>query len=91
MNITTNTNTMNNIIRIRWKQAKILIDTLEPMVFLHTTACLMTIDETKIKLQSECREKRSVFQRTFYMPQDCEIEWVCEKDNKDNKDNKQRT
>jgi len=68
-------------VRILWKQAKLLIDTLEPMLFLHTTAALMTIHPDKIDLQSECREKRSVFRRTFHMEHDCDI--VFEKEGKE--------
>lgn len=61
-------------IRITWKHAKLLIDTLEPLLFLHTTAALLTFHVKTILIQSECREKRSMFRRTFHLHHDYEMD-----------------
>ncbi len=67
------TNRMDGQICIEWKTAKSLVETLEPMLFLHTTSALMTITPNSVELQSLCREQRSIFRRTFHVPHDCTI------------------
>jgi hypothetical protein len=64
----------NDSIQIHWQQAKPLVDTLESMLQLHTTAALMTLTSDKIQLQSLSREKNALFRRTFYVPQNCTIQ-----------------